>query len=1001
MLNWQILLTESSPGTYEMRVRYPGAPRGGHRFVRSLPPDFSDFARCDDMHVPKRAWRRPPGDKVDDGLLFCAANLDTLKDIGSRLHDALFRLQLAEVSKDLTGEFLTLRETAAKMASDFRLDIDLTDAPQLARVPWEALYFAEEDLFLGIDTKTNIVRMLSPDHPGPLPAAIEPPIRMLVAVANPLGDLEARTEAADIKARLTGLLDKSCAQYEVQTLPQATRSQLGSRVEDWKPHIVHFIGHGGFDDDKGLIYLHDERDPQKRDPIDSATLRDFVRNDRPWLVVLNSCLSGAAARAEPFGGAAHNLLRVNVPFVVAMQSPISDQAAIRFSQRFYASLTRGDPVAVAVTRGRNAIKGLGEESLRTELITPVLYMSGQADRIGFNQPAEAPPPKSGLMTKVERGVFLLAAIAAIVVVPPTLIQWLSPPKERPSASYASPKGMHRALEGEAAADAEREVATAVAALDAASDDAEGLALAPAKPRSDPVRQLIARPAAARQLSARTVLPVALPRQLSASAIPPPPLPQQTAPPPPLSPSSETAVLHAETGPPSLPTSTSQPVVHNMAGAAMGLSLGVVADVSSRINAIVGLEVDGAPPQLDETGIAAESRRRTQVASIVRRAFGRNESGFRLFRGANFGQQATRRYSDQRAIQMIAPERVQTYGYSGLGGPYEGPGLRVAALTFAPGSVDLSAASAKQLEGVALDARNEARIDLLAVVGNEPAARELARYRLESVLDYLLVRGAPPALLDASQARADAGALAVMESKGVGGLIEIETEDARSVRRRGVRVPVPVVASFAPGSTEPLAERLFDFDFLGEAGPGSDLLIYLVGRVDSEEAAHSATKLADARVRSVAERLRLFGVPQASIMRGAAPARANAPNPYLERRVDASLALKGAERVDVPLAPQALPAATAAALDRLAGWLTQYRYFAVHLGAADAAPDEDLAARTERLRSALRERGIADDRITAEPAAPAGEPAAASTVGTTGPAAASPPDPVEIIIVPLE
>jgi hypothetical protein len=148
---------------------------------------------------------------------------------------------------------------------------------------------------------------------------------------------------------------------------------------------------------------------------------------------------------------------------------------------------------------------------------------------------------------------------------------------------------------------------------------------------------------------------------------------------------------------------------------------------------------------------------------------------------------------------------------------------------------------------------------------------------------------------------------------------------------------------------------------------------------------------------MAERLRLFGVPETSIMRGAAPARADATNPYLERRVDASLAFKGAERVDVPPAPQPLPAATGAALDRLAGWLNQYRYFAVHLGAADAAPDRNLAARTERLRSALRERGIADDRITAEPAPPAG----ASTVGTTEPAAASALDPVEIVIVPLE
>ena len=158
-------------------------------------------------------------------------------------------------------------------------------------MPWEALYLASEDLFVGIDAKSNVVRILDPGQSGSLPDAIKPPIRMLVAVANPCGDLEAGAEVADIERRLANLLDENKERYEVQTLLEATRDQFGSRVEDWKPHIIHFIGHGGFDDDKGLIYFHDSRVKSKRDPVDSASLRDLVRNDRPWLVVLNSCLS--------------------------------------------------------------------------------------------------------------------------------------------------------------------------------------------------------------------------------------------------------------------------------------------------------------------------------------------------------------------------------------------------------------------------------------------------------------------------------------------------------------------------------------------------------------------------------------------------------------------------------------------------------------------------------------------------------------------------------------
>ena len=63
---------------------------------------------------------------------------------------------------------------------------------------------------------------------------------------------------------------------------------------------------------------------------------------------------------------------------------------MRFSQRFYAALTRGDTVAAAVTRGRNAIRSLPDESARTELITPVLYSTGKAQRIAN----VAPPPEA-------------------------------------------------------------------------------------------------------------------------------------------------------------------------------------------------------------------------------------------------------------------------------------------------------------------------------------------------------------------------------------------------------------------------------------------------------------------------------------------------------------------------------------------------------------------------------------------------------------------------------
>ena len=84
-------------------------PGGSHSFTRRLPPDFSDFVTDLCSPTRKRTWRRAPTGEADDALLFCAADLDTLKDIGARLHRALF-IKPRGIDKDLTGEFLALRE---------------------------------------------------------------------------------------------------------------------------------------------------------------------------------------------------------------------------------------------------------------------------------------------------------------------------------------------------------------------------------------------------------------------------------------------------------------------------------------------------------------------------------------------------------------------------------------------------------------------------------------------------------------------------------------------------------------------------------------------------------------------------------------------------------------------------------------------------------------------------------------------------------------------------
>jgi len=75
--------------------------------------------------------------------------------------------------------------------------------------------------------------------------------------------------------------------------------------------------------------------------------------------------------------------------VVAMQFPIADEDAIRFSKGFYESLAAGEPVDVAVSEGRRALYFIHRHAL--DWAAPVLFLRARDGRI-FNLPRRPEPP---------------------------------------------------------------------------------------------------------------------------------------------------------------------------------------------------------------------------------------------------------------------------------------------------------------------------------------------------------------------------------------------------------------------------------------------------------------------------------------------------------------------------------------------------------------------------------------------------------------------------------
>ena len=90
------------------------------------------------------------------------------------------------------------------------------------------------------------------------------------------------------------------------------------------------------------------------------------------LVVLNCCDS-----ARGSSSLAKRLVLSGIPAVIAMQFPISDQAAVELSSAFYSALANGEPVDGAVTHARIRIQNRSN----IEWGIPVLYMRTPDGRI--------------------------------------------------------------------------------------------------------------------------------------------------------------------------------------------------------------------------------------------------------------------------------------------------------------------------------------------------------------------------------------------------------------------------------------------------------------------------------------------------------------------------------------------------------------------------------------------------------------------------------------------
>ena len=127
------------------------------------------------------------------------------------------------------------------------------------------------------------------------------------------------------------------AQVKTDVLPHAIAADLREKLRTFRPHVIHFIGHGGFQDDQGMLVMED--DERKTRLVSDKQFREFFLGaDDAKLVILNACQGATQSSARALSGLAPQIVRRGLGAVVAMQYPIPDKVALSFAREFYRAL---------------------------------------------------------------------------------------------------------------------------------------------------------------------------------------------------------------------------------------------------------------------------------------------------------------------------------------------------------------------------------------------------------------------------------------------------------------------------------------------------------------------------------------------------------------------------------------------------------------------------------------------------------------------------------------
>jgi CheY-like chemotaxis protein len=170
------------------------------------------------------------------------------------------------------------------------------------------------------------------------------------------------------------------AQVETITTSQATYGEVKKVLLKCPFHIVHYAGHGAYNQEspeKSFILLRDGEHPSLLKQMTVETLGLLLQGSAVRFVYLSCCEgsktgSASALLDDDFLGIAEGIINAGVPSVLGFRWPVSDDGAITLAKAFYESLIKHGHLDTALLEARREVAMLNRNDITW--LSPILIM---------------------------------------------------------------------------------------------------------------------------------------------------------------------------------------------------------------------------------------------------------------------------------------------------------------------------------------------------------------------------------------------------------------------------------------------------------------------------------------------------------------------------------------------------------------------------------------------------------------------------------------------------